>query len=96
MKNGWNVKCYNENEMKLICVIGNPARAEQKEIKNSSASSRINCWKVYGSEQHWNRPEQIEKNIKLMNNSLKYVRNKFHWITDIWISFQSCHNKPDH
>lgn len=30
-----------------------------------------------------------------MNNSLKYVRYKFHWITDIRISFQSCDDKRD-
>lgn len=36
-----------------------------------------------------------QKNLKLMNNSAKYVRYKFHWITDIRISFQSCRNKLD-
>lgn len=81
MKNEWNA---NKNEMKLICVIGKPTK--KAEIKYSSASSRINCWKVYESENG----RRVRKNTKLMNNSLKYVLYKFHWITDIWISFQSC------
>lgn len=102
MKNEW--KCSRKRDEINLCHRGaafcydvgrQPIRSARAEINKKFIRSRELIVEGGPEKKFETANNKKSEKEKLMNNSLKYVRYKSPWITDIRISSQSCRRQPD-